>query len=125
MSGEEPLLTVVSVKHVSFREHPQAPATSSSGEMTLFDPGPSDAEDPSLLTKAQRLRRELTSWVKAGAHMATRANRIARLKVCASCEYFDPSGNWGLGQCRAPGCGCTKDKAYLATSKCPKDKWAA
>ena len=91
----------------------------------IFSSGPADAEDASLLTKAGRLRRELTEWAKAGAPLASKPIRKARLAVCATCEYYDPKGNWGMGQCRAPGCGCTKVKAFLATSRCPKGKWAA
>ena len=86
---------------------------------------PADMENASLLTKAQRLRRELTAWAKAGMPLAPKETRQARLAVCASCEYYDPKGNLGMGACKAPGCGCSRVKAALATSKCPKGKWTA
>ena len=121
MSGEEPTV-------VPFTKEPEMrwfTPQELAAPPILFVPVPPDAEDASLMTKAQRLRRELATWAKAGAPMAVRGIRLSRLRVCSACEYYDPKGNWGLGQCRAPGCGCTKVKAYLATSKCPKGKWPA
>lgn len=84
---------------------------------------PPDAEDPSLLTKAQRLRRELAAWGKAGFRLATTEVRKERGATCDACPYYDPKGNWGMGQCKAPGCGCTRIKLALEGSKCPKGKW--
>jgi hypothetical protein len=86
---------------------------------------PADWEDPSLMTKAMRLRKELLIWGKAGLKLAPKEIRSERLATCKACEYFDPTGNLGLGQCRAPGCGCTKVKAALLSSRCPKAKWRA
>lgn len=78
--------------------------------------------NPSLLTKAQRLRKELGQWLKAGAPMAPRGLRKARMAACNACELWDAQGNLGMGQCRAPGCGCTKAKTALLTSYCPHPK---
>ena len=86
---------------------------------------PPDWEDPSIWTKAKRLRRELTLWGKAGLKLVSKEVRKARLEVCHACEYYDTAGNLGLGQCRAPGCGCTSVKAALNGMKCPKGKWPA
>jgi hypothetical protein len=81
-------------------------------------------EHPSLFTKAQRLKKELGEWRKAGLPRAPRDVRAARTAVCNACSYWNPKGNWGLGACEYPGCGCTAAKRYLATSKCPAKKWA-
>lgn len=82
-------------------------------------------EHASLLTKAGRLRRELWTWGKAGARLTSREGRKQRLAICRVCDYFNPKGNFGLGECQAPGCGCSKVKLALATSSCPlkPPKW--
>lgn len=79
----------------------------------------------SLLTKFARLRRELAHWLKSGASLATRDVRRARLAICQLCPFYNASGNLGLGECQAPGCGCTRAKLALATARCPlkPPKW--
>lgn len=83
-------------------------------------------ESPSLVTKLTRARHELGRWLKAGAPLAPRAIRRQRLAICRSCPYYAPTGNLGLGECQAPGCGCTRTKLALATSTCPltPPKWS-
>jgi hypothetical protein len=82
-------------------------------------------EHASLITKATRLRRELKQWHRAGHPMTPRLERKRRAAICAACEYFNALGNFGMGECRAPGCGCTRAKTWLATSRCPlpEPKW--
>jgi hypothetical protein len=82
-------------------------------------------EHASIVTKAMRLRAELSIWKGAGFPMAARSVRKARLAVCKTCTYWSPRGNFGLGECGYPGCGCTRAKAALGTSKCPAGKWPA
>lgn len=77
------------------------------------------SEDASVFTKAKRLAKELKDWNAAGRPLASRELRKARLATCATCEYFNKNGNLFLGECKAPGCGCSKAKAFLLTSKCP------
>jgi hypothetical protein len=80
-----------------------------------------------LTTKARRLRRELATWLRAGAPLAPRAIRRERLAICSACAYYAPAGNLGLGECKFPGCGCTRVKLALATSRCPQTppRWPA
>lgn len=87
-------------------------------------PAPSP-ESPGVVTKLTRARQELGHWLKAGAPLAPRATRRDRLSHCRACPYYAPRGNWGLGECQAPGCGCTRVKLALATSSCPltPPKW--
>jgi hypothetical protein len=122
MSGDFPEAKLTSLKVTKFR--PDSPEKKAPPRMVLVQ---GDAEEASILTKASRLRRDLTAWAKAGLPLASKALRNARLATCNACPggYFDPAGNWGLGQCKAPGCGCSKIKAALATSKCPKSYWSA
>ena len=85
-------------------------------------PGP---EHPSIVKKAVRLRREMIAWAKAGLPLAPRQVRKERFAICSACSYYNPKGNWGLGACAYPGCGCTRAKLALATSQCPHapPKW--
>ena len=93
-------------------------------QVATLSMAPSEAENASLLTKAGRLRRELATWAKGGLKLVSRGVRLARLATCEACELYDPAGNAGMGECKAKGCGCTRLKAALATSKCPLKKWA-
>ena len=96
------------------------------GGVPILISGPQPPQErASVFTKAQRLRVELTEWAKAGAPVASRETRKARTAVCNACAYWRPTGNWGLGECQYPGCGCTRAKRYLSTAKCPAGKWPA
>lgn len=101
-------------------EQSRKPCTS-----TITVMGPPQPEHASLVTKARRLRTELTVWGRNGFKMAPREVRRARLATCALCKYWNAKGNWGLGECQYPGCGCSRAKAALATSRCPAGKWPA
>jgi hypothetical protein len=86
---------------------------------------PPAPEHAGLMTKARRLRAELQVWRRAGFPRAPSAVRRARLAACRTCDYYNPRGNLSLGECRAPGCGCTRLKLALATARCPLNppKW--
>jgi len=75
--------------------------------------------------KLRHLRRALQRWQASGCPLAPRAVRRARAAACAACPHWHPDGNLGLGECRAPGCGCTRAKWWLATEACPLGKWAS
>ncbi len=76
-------------------------------------------ERASVVTKAGRLLRALKEFNAQGRPLASKPVRRERLAACAACELYAPEGNWGWGECRAPGCGCTKFKAWLLSEKCP------
>lgn len=67
------------------------------------------------LADAYRAGREVSTWVGAGMPLAGDPER--RLRICRSCERYDPAGF-----CRA--CHCYMPfKATLGTSVCPLGKW--
>lgn len=78
-------------------------------------------EQASPLTKAGRLLRAMHNWKKAGMPRASKELRRRRLgpQGCAGCPYWKPEGNFGFGECRAPGCGCSQFKAWLLNETCP------
>ena len=44
-----------------------------------------------------------------------------RAKICEGCEFYDAEAFGGKGKCTK--CGCASWKLFLATVKCPIDKW--
>lgn len=42
----------------------------------------------------------------------------ARLATCNTCELWDGEARLGLGKCKAPKCGCSRFKLWLATEQC-------
>lgn len=80
---------------------------------------------PSFLTKLAHAKAALTRWNAAGRPMASRKVRAERLAICQACDHYNPTGNWLLGECRHPGCGCTRLKLMLASERCPIGKWEA
>ena len=86
-----------------------------------------EPEQAGPLTKLRRLRLELLAWKSAGCPMTPRAVRRQRIAFCEACKFYKPGGNLGFGECHAPGCGCSRAKLWLATSKCPLNppKWGA
>jgi hypothetical protein len=66
----------------------------------------------------------MARWAAAGFKTMDEGGYNARLAVCIGCEMWDAAGNFGLGQCQSPGCGCTKFKLWLASETCPEKKWS-
>lgn len=81
-------------------------------------------QSPPLWLKAKRLRTALGIWWKATKgrgfkRLASLRVYLRRRAICGACDYFKVTGNARLGECQAPGCGCTKAKLWLPTSRCP------
>jgi len=83
------------------------------------------ASEPDAMEMAGNFTRAVARWVKAGAPVVSEADYQARSAICAPCEYWDGSARMGLGKCKAPGCGCTSLKRWLATEVCTQGKWPA
>lgn len=84
---------------------------------------PTKDDEPSALDLAKNFTAALFKWIKAGVPTVSRELYEARLAVCSSCEFWDSAARLGLGKCTHTKCGCTKTKHWLATEKCPIDKW--
>ena len=76
-------------------------------------------------TKLRNLKLALRRWVGSGCALAPSRERKIRSAICSACPHWYGLGNLGLGECRAPGCGCTRAKVWLATERCPIGKWRA
>lgn len=63
------------------------------------------------------MARVVASAAAGGRVKVTEEEYRARSRQCDHCEFWDPAW-FGIGRCRAPGCGCTRLKRYLATEVC-------
>jgi len=95
---------------------------------------PERQDPPTAWQKARHLIRALARWHKEGRPVTPKPLRQSRLAVCIGgqdrppCPYWNTAGNLGFGECQAPGCGCTKFKAWLLTERCTHpegSKWPA
>lgn len=75
--------------------------------------------------KIRNLRVAMKKWKDSGFAMTPGRERRIRGAICAVCPHWNGMGNFGFGECRAPGCGCTRAKWWLATEACPLGKWRA
>lgn len=84
---------------------------------------------PSLLTKAKHVAQAGGRIAKAAGQgeriRVSDEERDRRLAICRECDLWNEGGNVGLGECKHPGCGCTRFKHGLATETCPAGKWPA
>lgn len=82
---------------------------------------------PTLSTKAGNAAKAGVRIAKAAVSgqrvRVSTEERDRRLAICRACEYWNEAGNVGLGECKHPGCGCTRFKHGLATETCPAGKW--
>lgn len=74
-------------------------------------------------SKFTNLKTAMKKWVASGCQLAPRQQRKIRIAICSVCPHWNGDGNIGLGECLAPGCGCTRAKVWLATERCPLKKW--
>jgi hypothetical protein len=86
-----------------------------------------EPEYASLPTKAARLTAAVGHAVASGWPIVSEEERNRRGAICENCpgRFWLPEANFGLGQCTAPGCGCTKFKWWLALQACPLFYWEA
>lgn len=87
-----------------------------------------DLPEPDAAEMAVNLGKAAVKWVAAGFPVVTQAQYDERSAICGPCEYWDGAANLRFGKCKAPGCGCTKFKRWLATEQCKHpqgSKWPA
>ncbi len=80
-------------------------------------------QDPGILELASNFSKAIEKWVSAGFPISEESIYKKRSSICEVCEYWHGEARFGLGVCKAKGCGCTRLKRWLETEKCPKGKW--
>jgi len=82
-------------------------------------------KEPTLVELATNFTGAMARWAAAGVPVVDQAGYDAREAECGVCEHWDGRARFGMGKCKAPGCGCTSLKRWLATEICPLGKWPA
>lgn len=83
--------------------------------------------EPSMKNMAVNLVSALGAWAAAGFPVLSAEDARARGEQCSGsetkpkCAHWQPDARAGFGKCRL--CGCTNLKWWLATAKCPIQKW--
>ncbi len=88
-------------------------------------PPPEPLREPTVAELAVNFTGAMGRWIKAGVPVVSAEAYAARSAICSPCEHWDGRARLGLGKCKAPGCGCTSLKRWLATESCPLGKWPA
>jgi len=78
---------------------------------------------PTIGEMASNFITAFSKWTMAGLPVVTKDTFDKRMAVCRGCPLWSDDARGGLGKCNQPSCGCTKIKFWLATEKCPIDKW--
>jgi len=73
---------------------------------------------PSISSMASNFTSSMAKWVGAGFKTVDEELYNKRLLTCRECEHWKEAG---IGRCMK--CGCAGIKLWLATEKCPIDKW--
>lgn len=113
MTSEEYFLHGTRVRRISRPGHAARPLAVPPPEVktvALSEPTPAEL--------AANFAGAMGQWIKAGLPVVTEVQYAARTAACESCELWDGEARLGLGKCKAPGCGCTKFKRWLATERC-------
>lgn len=76
-------------------------------------------EEPTTLELAANFAGAVGRWSAAGFPVVSAEVCASRADACDGCELWDAKARLGLGKCRAPGCGCTSLKRWLASERCP------
>lgn len=86
---------------------------------------PPQVEEPTRLDMIKNFSSAMANWVKSGYKTVDKSTYLQRLAICESCDLWDPKARAGLGKCNHKKCGCSKMKQWLASEKCPLEKWKA
>jgi len=73
---------------------------------------------PTTAEMAKNFTSSMARWVGAGFKTVDEELYNKRLLTCRECEHWKEAG---IGRCMK--CGCAGIKLWLATEKCPIDKW--
>lgn len=87
--------------------------------------------EPTMREMAENFGKAMVNWVESGFPIVSEAEYKLRGSICetrnngSSCEFWTDGF---IGRCKAPGCGCTKLKRWLASEQCKHpdgSKWPA
>lgn len=74
-----------------------------------------------MIKSAVNFAKAMTIYAIDGFKNAAEVEYKKRLSICSTCEYWSQEKFNGLGKCEK--CGCSGAKLWIASSKCPLNKW--
>ena len=82
-------------------------------------------KEPTLVEMAENFAHAVAAWSAIGFKTVSPEVYSERAAICDACQFWDGSARLGLGKCKAPKCGCSKLKRWLASEQCPLSppKW--
>ena len=78
---------------------------------------------PTTLTKIRSAGASVAKWARAGFVAVREQTYNERASICDACEFWQTSGNLGMGKCLK--CGCARGKLKIPHEKCPIGKWGS
>jgi len=78
---------------------------------------------PKTLTKIRSASASVAKWARTGFVAVSEKTYNERVSICDACEFWQPSGNLGMGKCLK--CGCARGKLKIPHEKCPIGKWSS
>jgi hypothetical protein len=105
------------INHVA---HPSSPQKSASKiELTVQRPSEPEPTAFELAVNFSGAMARVTAAAFSGKQVwVSEEDYRKRASICDNCELWDGTARFGLGKCKAPGCGCSKFKSWLFTEKC-------
>lgn len=98
---------------------PQVPAPAAAIAAAQAGIPPGAFPEPSPAEMSANLAKAAARWIGAGFPVVSQTIYDTRSDACQKCSFWDGKARLGLGKCKAPGCGCTGLKRWLATETCP------
>ena len=78
---------------------------------------------PKTLTKIRSASASVAKWARTGFVPVSEKTYNERVSICDACEFWQASGNLGMGKCLK--CGCARGKLKIPHEKCPIGKWGS
>ena len=78
-------------------------------------------ELPSGFDMMKNFTASALAWAASGFLLVSKVAFDQRMSVCNVCPFWKPRVRFTLGKCEK--CGCTKLKQWLATERCPDERW--
>ena len=74
-----------------------------------------------LLDMAKNFTKTMAHWARAGFPVVEEEEFKKRAELCSACPHWHEEARHGLGRCDQ--CGCTRQKLFVKTTRCPIGKW--
>jgi hypothetical protein len=74
-----------------------------------------------LTDMVKNFAKATAQWAHAGCPLVNEKQFAERAAICGACVHWNEDARIGMGRCNL--CGCSRAKLFMATQRCPIDKW--